>query len=177
MNRLLHLLRWCIWLTPVVSLSSIAYEQEYSVRIQTSVYTTHFDPKPEHNNSQNLVGFELLGDYWDWQDFQLSTPWLGKAYPFAGAANFQNSFGQSTSYAFVGVRQDHVRLGPLQSYSKISAGLLHGYEGDYRNNVPFNQLGMSPAIVPMVGLEYQRFAAELTLFGTAGLMVTVGLSF
>ena len=77
---------------------------------QTSVYTQHFHPKPEHNNQQLLLGIERNRD-----DSYL---W--------GGATFLNSFEQRSVYAYAGKRFD---FGQSPFYSKLTVGLIHGYKG------------------------------------------------
>lgn len=54
--------------------------------LQTSLYTRHFEPEPDHNNNQQLVGLELHDP----------NRW------FAGAAWFKNSYDQPTWYFYGG---------------------------------------------------------------------------
>ena len=54
--------------------------------LQTSVYTKHFDPDPEHVNDQNLLGVEAY----------FANRWL------AGLAVFDNSFGQPSQFLYMG---------------------------------------------------------------------------
>ncbi|HRL74969.1 MAG TPA: hypothetical protein PK440_00355 [Candidatus Accumulibacter phosphatis] len=53
---------------------------------------------------------------------------------------------------------------------------MHGYKGQYQDKIPFNGSGYAPAIVPAVGYCYQRVCSELVLFGTAGAMLTLGVT-
>ncbi len=61
-------------------------------------------------------------------------------------------------------------------YFKISAGIVHGYSGEYQNKIPLNSSGFAPVIVPSVGYCISRFCSELVLFGTAGALVTFGVT-
>ena len=151
---------------------------DYRFKVHASVYTTHFNPKPEHNNTQNLLGAEWYGKHLPVQPWQDSRTWLNQAAPLVGAAWFRNSYNQRTLYAYTGIRQDlqHYDNG-VQSYAKLTAGFLHGYQDKYRDRVPMNQMGTSPAIVPMFGLQYQSAHIELVLFGASGLMLNIGRSF
>ena len=128
--------------------------------LRTSLYTKHFNPDPGHVNNQALVALEYnkLGG------------WL------LGGAAFQNSFGQPTQYLYVGKKfvlsqvSDHL-------YGKLTGGLVHGYKGDHKDDIPFNDLGVAPIALPSLGLQFGRFGTELIVFGTAGMMVTVGWHF
>ena len=53
---------------------------------QTSVYTRHYSPDPEHNNHQDLIGIER----------NQASGWV------LGGATFRNSFSQRSNYAYVG---------------------------------------------------------------------------
>lgn len=127
--------------------------------IQTSVYTKHFDPEPDHNNSQNLIGVEMVFEN-DW---------------IAGIAVFDNSFGQPSQLVFMG------KAWPIMSseywYFKLMGGLLHGYKEPYEDKIPLNGLGVAPAIVPALGFRYKRVFSEVNLAGAAAVTVNVGFSF
>ena len=126
--------------------------------LQTSVYTRHFSPSPEHTNRQNLIGIER----------NESSGWL------YGAATFRNSFGQQSVYTYGGKQfegEDH----PF--YVKLSAGLLYGYRGEYRDKIPLNRYGVAPALIPGVGIRVDPMTAELVLLGSSAAMVNVGLRF
>jgi hypothetical protein len=130
--------------------------------LQTSVYTVHFNPSPDHVNQQYLVDLE-----WRFDKFWAGGQWL------AGAAIFKNSFGQPSQYLYGGWQvRPFVEAQPL--YFKITAGVLHGYKPPYDDKIPFNDSGVAPAILPSVGYCYSRYCSELILFGTAGAMLTVG---
>lgn len=127
--------------------------------LQTSVYTKHFDPDPDHNNDQNLIGVEAL----------FANNWL------AGAAVFDNSFGQPSQLVFVGktwpiLRSDHW-------YLKLMGGLLHGYEEPYEDKIPLNGLGVAPAIIPALGFRYRKVFAEANLGGLAVVTFNIGVRF
>jgi hypothetical protein len=132
--------------------------------IQTSVASVHFNPDPDHVNKQDLFNAEYRFD-----SFWLGGQWI------AGAAFFKNSFGQPSQYVYGGwlVR-------PFESaqpfYFKITAGALHGYEEPYEDKIPFNSSGVAPAILPSAGYCYNRFCSEFVLFGTAGAMLTLGMT-
>lgn len=161
----------------VIGQAQAAEVDDFRFQIQTSLWTTHFNPKPEHNNDQNLIGFEVYGERLPPSPYQRYNDIFDYARPLAGAAWFRNSYGQKTVYAYGGVRQNLIRYRQIQTYGKITAGLIHGYRGEYQNKIPFNQLGIAPAVLPMLGAQYRSGFAELTLFGVSGVMLTVGLNF
>ena len=127
--------------------------------LETSVYTKHFNSDPNHDDHQNLILFE----------WNITEQWL------FGASVFDNSFGQSSQYVYGGYRfRPFETLQPL--YFKISAGIVHGYSGEYQNKIPLNSSGFAPVIVPSVGYCINRFCSELVIFGTAGMLITVGVT-
>jgi len=127
---------------------------------QTSAYTQHFDPQPNHNNAQRLLNVEWQGEnQWIW-----------------GGAFFYNSFDQPCQYVYGGYL-----LRPFERwrgvYLKLTGGLVHGYKDEYQDHIPFNALGIAPALLPAVGISGKRFATELVVFGTSGVMWNVGFFF
>ena len=127
--------------------------------VQTSVYTKHFDPDPDHNNDQNLIGVEVA----------FENDWL------AGAAVFDNSFGQPSQLVFVG--KTWPVLHSEYWYFKLIGGLLHGYKEPYEDKIPFNGLGVAPAIVPALGFRYRKVFMEANLGGLAVITFTAGVRF
>lgn len=127
--------------------------------VQTSLYTKHFDPEPEHVNDQKLLAFEA----------GFANQWIG------GLAVFDNSFGQDTQF-LVAAR----RWALFQSdhwYAKLMGGLMHGYEEPYEDKIPFNGLGVAPAIVPALGYRNGLFVGELHLGGLSVVTLTAGMRF
>jgi len=127
--------------------------------LETSLWTTHFNSDPAHDNTQNLI----LGEW------NITEQWL------VGASIFDNSFGQSSQYVYGGYR-----FRPFESaqqlYFKVSVGLVHGYTGEFKNKIPLNNSGIAPVIVPSVGYCINRFCSEFVLFGTAGALITLGVT-
>lgn len=127
--------------------------------IQTSFYTKHWDPEPEHTDHQHLIGPELYfeNDY------------------LVGLAIFQNSFDQSSQFLYIG------KTWPLfksrHFYFKLVGGLLHGYKEPYEDKIPLNGLGVAPAILPSLGFRYKWFITEVQIAGTAAITITGGLRF
>ena len=62
-------------------------------------------------------------------------------------------------------------------YVKVTAGLLHGYRGEFKNKIPLNDAGVAPVILPAVGWQYRRANVELVPFAAAGMMMNVGWVF
>ncbi len=126
--------------------------------IQTSVYTRHFSPAPEHNNRQSLIGLER-------------NEASGLVY---GGATFRNSFAQRSVYGYVGKRFDSSRY-PV--YVKVTGGLLHGYRGEYRDKIPLNRYGIAPVVIPGIGVHLGPVNAEVILLGASAAMLNVGFRF
>jgi hypothetical protein len=127
---------------------------------QTSLYTKHFSVNPLHDNSQRLLNLE----YWRSDNY------------LAGLALFDNSFGQRSQYAYVGKVWRPFEQTP-KVYLKLTGGFLHGYKGEFKNKIPFNSAGVAPALLPSIGYTWGRLNSELVLFGTAGVMINLGLFF
>jgi hypothetical protein len=141
------------WLGKLKSLNA---EETY---VYTSLYTTHYDPEPDHVNDQNMLGFENgLGGVRLW-----------------GLAIFDNSFGQESQYLYLG--QKWRAFESDQWYYKLTAGLLHGYKEPYDDKIPLNDLGVAPAIVPALGYRNKSFFAEFSQLGLAAGLITVGVAF
>ena len=126
--------------------------------LETSVFTHHFSYDPAHVDKQKLI----LGEW------NITQQWL------VGASTFDNSFGQSSQYVYGGWRyRPFEDVSPF--YVKVSAGLTHGYRGQYRDKIPFNGSGIAPVIVPSAGVCISRICSEIVLFGGAGFLVTLGV--
>jgi hypothetical protein len=135
-------------------------DDPYSFNLQTSVATRHFHPSPTQNNHQDLLNLE-----WNYQKDML-----------VGAATFRNTFRQQTELVYWGAKFRPVDSTP-DLYIKVVGGLIHGYEGQYRDKIPFNGSGTAPAIIPAVGYCYKQVCSELIVFGAAGAMATAGVRF
>ena len=131
---------------------------------QTSLATVHWNPQDDHNNNQKLV-------YGEWR---LEERWL-EGQVLVGAAAFSNAFYQPSQFVFGGLLWRPFDSAPA-AYAKFAAGVLHGYKGDYQDNIPFNSSGFAPGIIGSVGYCYNRICSELVLIGTAGMMWTLGVT-
>lgn len=130
--------------------------------VQTSLYTRHFSPDPEHTNQQNLISIELYNP----------NHWL------TGAAWFKNSFDQPTWYFFAGRKFPLWQTDQgINVRAKLTGGLLRGYQGEYRDKIPLNHFEIAPAALPSIGIQWGQFESDLIIFGTAGMMITAGVRF
>ena len=142
----------------VVSANAVAFEI-VEWRFQTSLYTKHWDPDPEHVNNSKLLNIEI----------ETTTRWI------YGFAHFDNSFGQPSQYLYAGYSWP--LLGKDWTYFKLTGGFLYGYKGDFEDKIPLNGLGVAPAIIPTFGLKYKRAFTELQILGNSAITVTAGFSF
>jgi len=126
--------------------------------VQTSVYTKHYSPDPDHNNNQDLIGLER----------NEASGWV------YGGATFRNSFSQRSYYLYAGKRYESDTY-PV--YVKLTGGLLEGYKGEYQDKIPLNRFGVAPVIIPSIGTHYGPLAAELVLLGANAAMITTGVRF
>jgi len=127
--------------------------------IQTSLYTKHWDSDPDHTNHQKLIGPELV----------FENNYL------VGLAIFRNSFDQPSQFLYIGKTWRLFRTEWL--YFKLVGGLLHGYKKPFEDKIPFNGLGVAPAILPSFGVRYKYFMMEAQIAGTAAITITGGLRF
>ena len=132
----------------------------YNLTLSTSVATSHFHPSPEHNNRQELIHLE-----WNYDKNLV-----------VGGAAFKNSYNQDTQLVYWGAK-----FRPLDStpnlYIKVIGGLIHGYKNQYQDNIPLNNFGTAPVVLPSIGYCYKHFCTEVIVFGTAGAMWTAGVRF
>lgn len=128
----------------------------------------HFTPSDEHAEYNHMVSGELLSRRWTLWDADRS---------IIGLALLDNSFGQFSQYAYFGQEWDLRQLWGGHVYANVTVGLLHGYKEPYQDKIPFNELGIAPAIVPTIGWRYSRFNVAVSLLGTNGLLVSIGWLF
>ena len=128
--------------------------------VMLSPYTHHWNDNPEHRPVK-LISL----------DSHVSG---GR---FCGLALFTNSFGQGSAYAYVGKQWDGI-LGNPKLFTKVSAGLLYGYRGAYKEKIPFNNYGIAPAIIPSLGYAFTpKDSAQVFLLGNAGVLFAYARSF
>jgi hypothetical protein len=132
--------------------------------VQYGVFNTHFKKNPEHENENNKVTIQIYSNY--------DRVW-GADKTIFGISLLKNSFGQPTQYLYWGQKWD---FGDY-FYAKITAGLIHGYKGQYRDKIPFNKAGVAPAIIPTFGVQYKDVSVEGMLLGASAFMVGVGYTF
>lgn len=172
-------LRFCKWTTtgllcfflalPDLEAAGVDHYNNFSdyiarVSVYTSLYTHHFSPEPQHINDQAMLGVEM----------RLVNRWL------YGVTLFDNSFGQESQYLYTGYQWNISRFGSyasIRQHIKVTGGLLHGYKDEYQDKIPFNGLGVAPAIVPTYGVRYKNLITEASLGGVSAFTITVGYRF
>ncbi len=93
-----------------------------------------------------------------------------------GLALFNNSFNQFSQYLYAG--KSFFPPGSQDGFhAKITAGLIHGYRGEFKERIPFNDLGIGPAIIPGIGYKKGNFSGHVIVLGDSALLFTVGVSF
>lgn len=96
---------------------------------------------------------------------------------FCGVAFFSNSFGQPSTFVYVGQQFNNLLDNP-RLFVKVTAGVLYGYVGQYQHKVPLNHGGFSPAIIPSVGYRLtEHDSVQMKVLGNAGLMFSYGRQF
>jgi hypothetical protein len=138
------------------------------LRIAYGPSAYHFSQSDEHVPYNHLVAGELLSKRWTFWNADRS---------IIGFAVLDNSFGQFSQYAYFGQEWDLARFAGGDVFANVTAGLLHGYKDPYEDKIPFNQMGIAPAIVPTIGWRYKHFAAFVSLLGTNGFLVSVSWAF
>ena len=94
-----------------------------------------------------------------------------------GATFFDNSFGQESQYLYTGYQWNTYGYSSVRQHFKLTGGLLHGYKDEYQDKIPFNGLGVAPAIVPTYGIRYKNLITEASLGGVSAFTITVGYRF
>lgn len=125
-----------------------------------SPYTHHWNHDDEHKNVALIALERIQPDNALW-----------------GAALFSNSFGQASGYVYYGHQWDGV-FGQPALYTKLSAGVIYGYRGKYKDKVPYNHGGFSPAVIPAIGYRLTPVdAVQIAVLGTAGVMFSYSRRF
>jgi hypothetical protein len=138
--------------------SAVADARQWSLTL--SPVTHHWAYNPEHRH----VYLGSLEHY-------------GTKDRFCGAALFRNSFGQPSAYVYFGKEWSNL-LDSENWYAKVSGGLIYGYKGDYKDKIPFNDLGIAPAVIPSLGYKFSKQdSVQFILLGNSALMFAYGHDF
>ena len=123
-------------------------------RLAASPFSAHYRYSAEHRYVWAVGG-----------EWQRNDDWLG------GASFFSNSFGQPSSYVYVGKRFPTM-FGVNELFGQLSAGILYGYVGKYKKKVPLNYNGFSPGALASMGWQFNKnTSTAVHLLGDAGFMV------
>lgn len=127
----------------------------WSLIVAPVVY--HWLPSPEHRNA-----------------IAVAVERRNKAESSLGGLSlFRNSFGQPSAYAYWGKYWDNVWGNPDLSF-KLTAGLLYGYVGKFKDRVPLNYNGFAPCVIPVLLYHLDRNQSfDLMVLGVGG----VGFSY
>jgi hypothetical protein len=131
--------------------------------VQFAYYTWHFHYDPAHKQAYAVDTEYRFNERW------LDGQWI------VGLTLFQNSFGQFSEYLYGALQWRPIKE-HQPFYVKVSAGLLHGYEGQYKDKIPFNSTGTAPAIIPGVGYCWVRYCGEFVLLGANAALFMVGVT-
>jgi hypothetical protein len=146
----------------LISQTSMAWEfygEDDDIYIMGAAYN-HFSSSDDHEGPPILVSAEIIK----------KNNW------FYGLSLFNNSFGQFSQYAYIGkeFKLDMIFKGLR---SKLSAGIIYGYTGEFEDKVPFNYNGFAPAIIPGLGYQKDKWGVDVYLMGNSGLLLGVGYKF
>lgn len=90
---------------------------------------------------------------------------------FCGFSLFRNSFGQPSAYAFTGWSWPGLVAFQPRLYTSLTAGVIYGYVGQYKDKVPLNVGGFSPVLIPALGYRISpEVGVEMQILGTAAVM-------
>lgn len=91
---------------------------------------------------------------------------------FCGLSLFRNSFGQPSAYAYTGWSWPQPWKAYPQVFVHVTAGIIYGYVGEFKDKVPLNVGGFSPVVIPSVGYRLtEQLDLEVQILGTAAVMV------
>tara|TARA_R110001583_G_scaffold177418_2_gene332588 strand:+ start:90630 stop:91106 length:477 start_codon:yes stop_codon:yes gene_type:complete len=148
---------YLVLVSPLVAQADDNWLDYDHLYLQGGTYT-HYTSSDNHDGPDVLISLEAIKNN-DWS---------------YGLALFDNSFGQFSQYLYVGKAWNY--HGSFEGFhTKLTAGLIHGYRGEYQDKIPLNRFGTAPAIIPSVGYKIGRYGADVSMLGFAGLLMTVGI--
>ena len=94
-----------------------------------------------------------------------------------GGSLFRNSFGQPSTYLYVGQRFGNLSgIRPL--FAHLTGGLMYGYKPPYDNKVPLNVGGFSPGLVGALGWQFSpAWSGQVNVLGNSALMFQLTAEF
>lgn len=174
MQKLTCLVLLSMFITPMTEAKGVFTDGD-ELLLQTSLWTKHYSDEPDHVNEQKLINAEWYFPENTLDPGNTDSSWRDEIRWLAGGATFKNSFDQQSFYLYGGGRYDYALGENTDAYFKLTAGLLHGYRGEYQDKIPFNGLGVAPVILPAVGVAYRRMNVEIVPFAAAGVMINIGV--
>jgi hypothetical protein len=139
---------------------STGWSTDSTWRLVGSPYTYHFSRDPDHKHVYMLGLVRQRADGF-----------------IVGGTAFRNSFGQPSTYVYIGQRFD--QLGGIEPlFGELSGGVLYGYKPPYDHKVPLNYHGFSPGLVPSLGWKFTPMvSAQLNFLGNSALMFQFSADF
>ena len=120
----------------------------------------HYDPDDDHEGNRIFTSLEAVKSN-DW-----SMVWPCSIIP------------STSSPSIYTAARTGIFMARLDGFhAKITAGLIHGYKGEFKDKIPNNGEGIAPAIIPGIGYKKGRFGADIYVLGISGLLFTVGIDF
>jgi hypothetical protein len=157
-----RIIRFKLFILLCQPLASLAEEHWYNydhLYLEGGTYI-HYDPDDDYKGPRLFVGLSAVK----------ANDWI------YGLALFNNSFDQFSQYVYAGKRWNFP--GSAENFhAKITAGLIHGYKGEFKDKIPNNGTGIAPAIIPGLGYKKGRFGGDIYVLGISGLLFTVGMDF
>ena len=144
------------------------FAEEDRIRLAYAPKAFHFDPDPAHVEWNNIVALELVSPR--------HTFWRADRSHF-GVSLFDNSYGQFSQSVYAGLEWNLTRLLDGDVFASVSAGFVHGYSEPYQDKVPFNDLGIAPALIPALGWQGRNLGFALSLFGGSAVTLRVSYTF
>ena len=127
-----------------------------NIYVQAGAYI-HFSSSEDHEGPPIVAAAELAR----------STDWI------YGLTLFNNSFGQFSQYLYLGKKFKFPKIHEAL-HAKLTVGALHGYRGEFQDKIPFNDLGVAPAIIPSIGMKKGRYGADIVFLASEAILFTIG---
>jgi hypothetical protein len=155
---IVHLGAAAPWVFAAEDSGGFFFSDNDRVYIQFATYV-HFSPSDRHEGPAVYYGAEV----------HKPSRWL------YGLGLFNNSFGQFSQIVYFGKQYNLTRLHPNLHF-KFTGGIVHGYKGEHRDDLPITFGDIAPFVVPSIGVHDDHWSADLVLLGTRALMVNIGFT-
>jgi len=168
-----------IWLVLVLLGCSLAAQAQNSNRYCPDILSVPGAPEPTHRGEFTFSPYTYHFSY-SAEHKPVVLVALDEQLPggrFCGISFFSNSFGQPSTYVYVGQQFNGLFDNP-KLFVKVSGGIIYGYVGKYQNKVPLNNHGFSPGVIPSIGYNFSEHdSVQMQTLGNAGLMFSYGHKF